>query len=317
MNEETNKSKPINKAPHAHSTNQLIDRKPNKSHAAVLRLMSLAFRCGSCATTARGCTLFTTSAPPAKQRTDGDQRDNSTENASNGITSICFYNVKLCREGKNCEKDSQYSAGHGHLGTEKEGLKALHGSQILHRDLKALNIMIAHDFGVRVADFGLSLFDNASSNALRGIQGTAAYMAPELINGDKYNAKCDIFSLGVIIWEMIYRVVNGHYSKPYSEYKETMNVASSPVLIMQVSSGLRPTIPERAPAILHTLTSSCWHAEPSQRLPIESVYKTVISAESDWNGNAASWRNAMPRQQVALQKRQARKTLTEKEDKVS
>jgi len=150
---------------------------------------------------------------------------------------------------------------------------------------------------VRVADFGLSVM-NASSNALRGVQGTAPYLAPELVEGDKYTSKSDIYSLAIILWEMIYRVVEGSGTRPYAEYKDL----TSPLIIIQVASGLRPTMPEFTPLPLSTLVVSCWNGDYNVRPTIDQIQSTFSNIYSDYQHNASSWQGVVGRQTDLMKK---------------
>ena len=83
----------------------------------------------------------------------------------------------------------------------------LHGHGIVHRDLKPANILLDEDQRPLVSDFGLALVANDQATATSGgmIVGTPAYMAPEQATGnnEKLSARSDIFSLGVILYELI------------------------------------------------------------------------------------------------------------------
>ncbi|CAL9084353.1 unnamed protein product [Musa textilis] len=82
------------------------------------------------------------------------------------------------------------------------GLMCIHRMKIVHRDLKSANCLVDKHWTVKICDFGLSrvmkdgpMRDNSSA-------GTPEWMAPELIRNESFTEKCDIFSLGVIMWEL-------------------------------------------------------------------------------------------------------------------
>ena len=92
------------------------------------------------------------------------------------------------------------------------GLAAAHARSIVHRDLKPENTFLRSDGGVKILDFGLaklqmSLGDgSATHQTMTGvIVGTAAHMAPEQIRGEQVDARADLFSLGVMLHEMLTR----------------------------------------------------------------------------------------------------------------
>jgi len=83
-------------------------------------------------------------------------------------------------------------------------LDAAHQAHILHRDVKPENIMIRPDKIVKMLDFGLAKFADKPSETLPGmIMGTVAYMSPEQTLGEVVDCRTDIFSLGVMLYEMI------------------------------------------------------------------------------------------------------------------
>lgn len=81
------------------------------------------------------------------------------------------------------------------------GLAAAHEKRVLHRDLKPANIMIDGQGKVRIADFGLARVAEDLQDA-KAIEGTPAYMAPEQFAGKGESAKSDLYSLGLVLYEM-------------------------------------------------------------------------------------------------------------------
>ena len=83
-------------------------------------------------------------------------------------------------------------------------LKLFHGQNIVHRDLKPENILLDDNFNIKICDFGLSTeIDIENDESMKGTAGTRGYMAPEILEKKDYNAKCDIFSAGVILFIML------------------------------------------------------------------------------------------------------------------
>ena len=83
------------------------------------------------------------------------------------------------------------------------GVKYLHKYGIIHRDLKPDNIMIDNTGYLKVIDFGIAIDITGKDYAWSSI-GTFHYMAPEVIKGNNYNSSVDYWSVGVIIYEMLY-----------------------------------------------------------------------------------------------------------------
>jgi len=137
-----------------------------------------------------------------------------------------------------------------------EGLAAAHEKGIVHRDIKPENIMIRKDGRVQIMDFGLAKLRGASRLTKEGSTvGTAGYMSPEQVQGQETDHRSDIFSLGVLLYEML----TGQ--PPFKGMHETaiayevVNVDSPPM------SSLKPEIvPE-----IDTIVLECLEKDPNER----------------------------------------------------
>ncbi|BFU19725.1 tyrosin kinase, putative [Entamoeba histolytica HM-1:IMSS-B] len=152
-----------------------------------------------------------------------------------------------------------------------EGMRYLHEHipVILHLDLKSDNILVGENGSIKISDFGLSFFvsDNeVGHKTSRLIRGTPGYCSPESIDVSLFNRlpvdkkkKSDVFSFGIVFWEVIHVVYCKHYNRPYYEFP---NLLQQPFALMnQVSSDkiiLRPKIPVQCDSDVATLISMCF-----------------------------------------------------------
>ena len=81
------------------------------------------------------------------------------------------------------------------------GIKAIHSKNLIHRDLKPENLFISKDYKVKIGDFGISK-KLINMNYAQTQKGTFHYMAPEILNGQKYDKRIDIWALGCILYEL-------------------------------------------------------------------------------------------------------------------
>ncbi len=84
-----------------------------------------------------------------------------------------------------------------------QALGVAHAAGVIHRDLKPGNVMLETNGGLRILDFGLARTLDASQSQLTGTMGTVSYMAPECISGAVADARADLWSLGVMLHEML------------------------------------------------------------------------------------------------------------------
>ncbi|XAR59870.1 Dual-specificity kinase [Bertholletia excelsa] len=133
-----------------------------------------------------------------------------------------------------------------------KGMNYLHQHNIIHRDLKAANLLMDENEVVKVADFGVARV-KAQSGVMTAETGTYRWMAPEVIEHKPYDHKADVFSFGIVLWELLTGKL------PY-EYLTPLQAA-----VGVVQKGLRPTIPKNTHPKLAALLERCWQHESNQR----------------------------------------------------
>ncbi|KAK7409886.1 hypothetical protein VNO78_00269 [Psophocarpus tetragonolobus] len=133
-----------------------------------------------------------------------------------------------------------------------EGMKYLHQNDIIHRDLKTANLLIDENGVVKVADFGVARMHD-QSGIMTAETGTYRWMAPEVISHQPYDHKADIFSFGIVLWELLTGKL------PY----EHLSPLQAAVGVIQ--KGLRPKIPNHTHPNLVELLHWCWHQDSSLR----------------------------------------------------
>ena len=83
------------------------------------------------------------------------------------------------------------------------GLAAAHRAGIIHRDVKPENVLLAEDGRIKIGDFGLARATSANTATGAQLMGTIAYLAPELVTRGTADARSDIYSLGIMLYEML------------------------------------------------------------------------------------------------------------------
>ena len=78
----------------------------------------------------------------------------------------------------------------------------IHSKNILHRDLKPKNILLTKSNVIKIGDFGISKMLDHTFDMAKTATGTPYYLSPEIIKAEPYNFKADIWSLGVLLYEM-------------------------------------------------------------------------------------------------------------------
>ena len=136
-------------------------------------------------------------------------------------------------------------------------LTDVHAMGMIHRDLKSENVLITVNGQGKVAEFGKAreTLSNGASAAMT-IAGTELWMAPEVARSEAYNSKCDTYSFGVVLLEIVKRDL------PFTkgERQDTLQTMRK-----VVTEGLRPSIPENTNSELANIIKQCWCDDATKR----------------------------------------------------
>ncbi|XP_057546319.1 serine/threonine-protein kinase 1-like [Amaranthus tricolor] len=135
------------------------------------------------------------------------------------------------------------------------GMNYLHNCNppIIHRDLKTSNLLVDKNWMVKVADFGLSRVKHDTYLTTRTGKGTPQWMAPEVLRNERSDEKSDIYSFGVILWELATQKI------PW-EHLNAMQVIGAVGFMNQ-----RLDIPEDVDSRWASIIESCWNSDPQSR----------------------------------------------------
>lgn len=191
------------------------------------------------------------------------------------------------------------------------GMKYLHSKNIIHRDLKPSNILLTHHDVLKISDFGThKVFTNKLPVTSITYAGTYAYMAPEVIRSEPYSFPVDIWSYGVVLWE----ILTG--DEPYK------NLDSSAVVWAVGNNSFRLPIPFSFPEGFSRILKGCWKAQASERLTFQQICMILKGAihevdkitKERWLPLQAEWKREIREElnkhdakedQLCRQKRQA------------
>uniref|UniRef100_A0A670HKS1 Eukaryotic translation initiation factor 2 alpha kinase 2 n=1 Tax=Podarcis muralis TaxID=64176 RepID=A0A670HKS1_PODMU len=154
----------------------------------------------------------------------------SPEDSDQRVEADCLFIVmEYCEKGtlkdwisKERAKESYHEDAKIKFQQIVEGVAYIHSQNLIHRDLKPINILMSRDNKIKIGDFGLvttGVDDHSVQRTEK--RGTVLYMAPEQV-GNKYGKEVDIFSLGLILFEMLYTFQTYH-EKPEVNLKSFVN----------------------------------------------------------------------------------------------
>ncbi|RHZ46357.1 hypothetical protein Glove_624g45 [Diversispora epigaea] len=147
-------------------------------------------------------------------------------------------------------------------------LRNIHTSDIVHQDFHPGNILSSNfEYNLWISDFGLSKLIGANPNKpeKKNIFGVLPYIGPEVLSGEEYTKAADVYSFGIIAYEMI----TGF--PPYPDIPHDKDLA------LKICNGLRPKIPFHTPKLITRTIMRCWDARVTHRPTFKELYPETHS----------------------------------------
>ncbi|CAG9310233.1 unnamed protein product [Blepharisma stoltei] len=141
-------------------------------------------------------------------------------------------------------------------------LKHMHDKRIMHRDLKPANIFISADNSLKLGDLGLGRYLSSQTIEAFSRVGTPLYMSPEVLKGNGYDWKSDVWSLGCVVYEL------ACLRSPFKQDDQKMSLYD---LFNTINKGEFPPLPERYSEELRQLVNSMIQVDPKNRLSIDQI----------------------------------------------
>jgi serine/threonine protein kinase len=138
------------------------------------------------------------------------------------------------------------------------GMRHLHRLRVMHRDLKPANVILDSGGCAKIADFGLSCRVNVGSE-MTAETGTYRWMAPEVIRHEHYSLAADVYSFGILLWELFAR------RRPFDDL--TPLQAAYQVALAH----WRPPVPPHTPPQVRQLLEALWHRDAAARPTFEDI----------------------------------------------
>ena len=158
-------------------------------------------------------------------------------------------------------------------------LDEAHRLQIVHRDLKPDNIVVKNTINglhVKVLDFGIAKLRDLSANILTqtgGVMGTPHYMSPEQCLGEEIDHRSDIYSLGIVLYEMLAGVVP--FNRPTSTAVVVQQVNDPPPPLRKINAAISPAVE----AVVLQALAKKQEDRPQSALALAAAFSTVVNAD--------------------------------------
>ncbi|CAI5469542.1 unnamed protein product [Closterium sp. Yama58-4] len=149
------------------------------------------------------------------------------------------------------------------------GLEYLHAHHIVHRDLKSDNILVSYKGSVKIADFGVARTEAKNPGDMTCETGTVRWMAPEVIDHKPYTRKVDVYSYGIVLWELV-----------------TCELPFKGLTFIQLAYNVvhknqRPDIPPSCNPEVAKLMAECWDRDEAVRPEFAEIVARLERIQAD------------------------------------
>ncbi|GAB9463837.1 Tkl protein kinase [Globisporangium polare] len=153
------------------------------------------------------------------------------------------------------------------------GMAYLHSMKppIIHRDLKSMNILVSSTWGTKVSDFGLSR--EKSVDETMSVTGTPLWLPPEMIRGERYTEKADVYSFGIVLSELDTRKIPYHDIK--AKGARNKKVSGSTLMHMVAYENLRPSLSPNCMDSVRELYNRCTADDQTMRPTFEEIVQVL------------------------------------------
>jgi serine/threonine protein kinase len=131
-------------------------------------------------------------------------------------------------------------------------LEHIHTMGVIHRDIKSENVFVMRSDVIKLGDFGLASITTPEKSKTEGSVGTPFYMAPELLQGQRYGSKVDLFAMGCVLHEL-------------AALSRAFDGENLPSIVMKIVEGTKSPIGGAFSTDLQQLVDECLESDPTKR----------------------------------------------------
>ncbi|KMZ75195.1 Serine/threonine-protein kinase HT1 [Zostera marina] len=151
------------------------------------------------------------------------------------------------------------------------GMKHIHSLGVIHRDLKSDNLLLNDEMRVKIGDFGTSCIANECRGNKCKMAGTYRWMAPEMFKEKVYTKKVDIYSFGIVLWELTTALIPFQGMTPIQ------------AAYAACEKDMRPKLATNCSPAINKLIENCWAANPAKRLAFTDIVSILEMYEDCLN----------------------------------